>query len=61
MGVFHVFLNCTHGTKSRSAPQTVAQRGDPISDYIFILRLEILLILIKNDPDMKGIEIFEYC
>ena len=23
--------------------------------------LEILIILIKNDPNIKGIEIFEYC
>ena len=31
------------------------------SDYVFILCLEILFILIKNDPNIKGIEIFEYC
>ena len=28
---------------------------------MFILCLEILFILIKNDPNIKGIEIFEYC
>ena len=34
---------------------------DTISAYIFVLCLEILFILIKNDPNIKGIEIFEYC
>ena len=29
--------------------------------YVLILYLEILFILIKNDPNIKGIEIFEYC
>ena len=28
---------------------------------MFILGLEILFILIKNDPNIKGISIFEYC
>ena len=28
---------------------------------MFILCLEILFILIKNDPNIKGIEIFQYC
>ena len=28
---------------------------------MFILCLEILFILIKNDPNIKGIEIFKYC
>ena len=28
---------------------------------MFILCLENLFILIKNDPNIKGIEIFEYC
>ena len=28
---------------------------------MFILCLEILFILIENDPNIKGIEIFEYC
>ena len=34
---------------------------DTISSYIFVLCLEILFILIKNDLDINGIEIFEYC
>ena len=29
--------------------------------YVLILYLEILFILIKNDPNIKGIDIFEYC
>ena len=28
---------------------------------MFILCLESLFILIKNDPNIKGIKIFEYC
>ena len=34
---------------------------DPISTYVFILCLQILFILIKNDPNIKGIKIFECC
>ena len=34
---------------------------DPISAYVFILCLETLFIVIKNEPNIKGIEIFEYC
>ena len=41
--------------------QRRARQGDSISAYVFILCLEILFILIKNDPNIKGIEIFEYC
>ena len=33
----------------------------PISVCLFILCLEILFILIKNDPNIKGVEIFKYC
>ena len=36
-------------------------QGDPIWAYVFILCLESLFILIKNDPNIKGIKIFEYC
>ena len=41
--------------------QRGARQGNPISAYVFILCLEILFILIKNDPNIKGIEIFEHC
>ena len=30
-------------------------QGNPVSAYVFILCLEILFILIKNDPNIKGI------
>ena len=33
----------------------------PISANLFILCLENLFILIKNDPNIKGIEMFEHC
>ena len=39
----------------------VHARGPYLSLYIFVLCLEILFILIKNDPNIKGIGIFEYC
>ena len=37
-----------------------ARQGDPVSAYLFILCLEILFILMKNDPNVKGLEIFHY-
>ena len=33
----------------------------PVSAYLFILVLEILFLFIKKHPEIKGIEIFEYC
>ena len=38
-----------------------ARQGDHIPAYLFILYLEILFVLIKNDPNIEEIEIFEYC
>ena len=50
------------GITSRDFPlQRDACQGEPISAYVFILCLEILFILIKNDPNITGKEIFEYC
>ena len=37
-----------------------ACQGDPVSVYLFILVLEILLF-IKKHPEIKVIEIFEHC
>ena len=37
-----------------------ALRGDPISAYLFILALEILYLLIKNNSSIKGIKVFDY-
>ena len=40
--------------------QLGARQGNPISAYVIILYMEILFILIKNDSNIKGIEIFWY-
>ena len=33
-------------------------QGDPISAYIFILALEVLSFLVRNNKDIKGLNIF---
>ena len=38
-----------------------ARQGDPVSAYLFILVLEILVLFIKKHLEMKVIEIFEHC
>ena len=37
-----------------------AQQGDPISAYLFILVLEIFFIFVKNNPKVKGLNIFKH-
>ena len=37
-----------------------ARQGDPISAYIFILALEVLSFLVRNNKDIKGLNIFEH-
>ena len=38
-----------------------ARQGDPILAYLFILALEILFLLIKENPRKKGLNIFDHC
>ena len=38
-----------------------ARQGDPISAYLFMLAPEILFLLIKENPHIKGLNIFDHC
>ena len=38
-----------------------ARQGDLVSAYLFILALEILFMLIKENPRAKGLNIFYHC
>ena len=37
-----------------------AWQGDPISAYLFILVLEIFFIFVKNNPKVKGLNMFKH-
>ena len=37
------------------------RHGDPISEFLFILALEILFLLIKTKPEIAGLTIFDHC
>ena len=37
-----------------------ARQGDPISAYIFILALEVLSFLVRNNKDIKDLNIFDH-
>ena len=38
-----------------------ARQGDPISAYLFIIALEVLFIILRNNAEKKGLKIFNYC
>ena len=50
----------THGTLFLKLNRGACQ-GDPISAYLFILAFEILIIIIKENPHIKGLNIFDNC
>ena len=37
-----------------------ARQGEPISAYLFILVLEIFFIFVKNNPKVKGLNMFKH-
>ena len=41
--------------------ETDVRQNNPALAYLFILVLEILFLLIKKHPEIKGIEKFEHC
>ena len=40
--------------------ERIARQCDPISAYIFILALELLSFLVRNNKDIKGLNIFHH-
>ena len=37
-----------------------AYQGDSVSTYLFIIVLEIIFSMVKRDPNMKGLNIFNH-
>ena len=52
-------LNCVFTIKYLNLEKGAFQ-GDPVSSYLFILALEIIFLLIKDDSSTKGIKNFDY-
>ena len=42
------------------AKQRGARKGGPVSAYLFILVLEIFFIFVKNNPKVKGLNMFKH-
>ena len=40
--------------------ERATQQGDPFSAYLFLLLLEIFFVFIKNNPNVKGLNIFKH-
>ena len=37
-----------------------AHKSDPVSGYVFVLALAVLFFLVRNNKDIKGLNIFDH-